>query len=267
MTTACTTVMKPASPKADGRVIPGEIQTFIEQLQYDDDDDDFFRQYLHLPNDEPPAYVQPSLDGRDDTSTWPGSESHVPPLTCGQTLSPSSRSRASPSCPGRLEDADPQTVPSVSWPNGGFDYINSTDCLRHVGGDQGPIPPPPTRIEEDDMSIHLSPQSSSRPVPALSLLAHVLPMKRGRSSPLAGEKRTKVSNMRKIKACMRCHIRKRECDEDTPCKHCRKAFPRQHEVCIREKLSAFRFPGDDQKSESGPTCLQSSVISAAKPPS
>lgn len=203
-------MMKPASPKADGRVIPGEIQTFIEQLQYDDDDDDFFRQYLHLPNDEPPVYVQPSLDGRDDTSTCLGSESNVPPLTSDQTLSPLSRSRASPSSLGRLEDADPLPVLSVPWPSGGFDDINSNDCLRHVGGGQGPIPPPPTRIEEDEMSIHLSPRSSSRPVRALGLSGHAIPMKRGRSNPLSGEKRAKVSNMRKIKACMRCRIRKRE---------------------------------------------------------
>lgn len=210
MTTAWSAMMKPASPSADGRVIPGEIQTFIEQLQYNDDDDEFFRQYLHLPNDEPPAYVQPSLDGGDDTSTCLGSESHVPPLTSGQTLSPSSRSSASPSSLGRLEDPDPHAVLTVPWSSGGFDDINSTDCLRHVGGGQGPIPPPPIRIEEDDMSIHLPPRSSSHPLPALRLSAQAMPMKRGRSNPLSGEKRAKVSNMRKIKACMRCRIRKRE---------------------------------------------------------
>lgn len=214
--TACTGMMRPVSPKADGQVIPGEIQTFIEQLQYDDDDDDdFFDQYLHLPSDEPPAYVQPSEDGRDHTSTCLGSESHVPPLTSGETLSPSSRSRASPSSLGRLEDDGPQAVLSVSWPSGGFDVLNSTDCLRHVGGGQGPIPPPPTRVEEDDVSIHLPLPSSNRPVPTLGLMAQVLPMKRGRSNPLAGEKRAKVSNMRKIKACMRCRIRKRELRQPT----------------------------------------------------
>lgn len=249
-------MMKPASPTADGLVIPGEIQTFIEQLQHDDDDDDFFRQYLHLPNDEPPAYVQASVDGRDDTSTNLGSESHVPPLTSGQSLSPSSHSRASPSSPGQLglEDAEPKAVLSVPWPSGGFDDISSTDCLRHVGGGpdiqiQGPIPPPPTRIDEDDMSTNLSPRSSSHRVPALGPSAQAMPVKRGRSNPLSGEKRVKVSNMRKIKACMRCRIRKRECDEDTPCKHCRKAFPKQRGVCVREKLSAFRFPGDGQNTD------------------
>jgi hypothetical protein len=207
-------MMKAVSPKADTQVIPGEIQTFIEQLQYDDDDDDFFRQYLHLPNDEPPAYVQPSVDGRDDTSTYLGSEGHVPPLTSGQTLSPSSRSRASPSSPGRLEDADSQAVLSAPWPRGGFDDLDSIDCLRHVGGGpeiliQEPISAPPTRIEEDDMSINLSPRGPGHPMPALNS-AQAMPMKRGRSNPLSGEKRAKVSHMRKIKACMRCRIRKRE---------------------------------------------------------
>lgn len=206
--------MKPVSPKADGQVIPGEIQTFIEQLQYDDDDD-FFRQYLHLPNDETPAYVQPSVDGRDDTSTYLGSEGNVPPLTFGQTLSPSGRSRASPSSPGRLEDADPQAVLSKPRPRGGFDDLDSTDCLRHVGGGpdihiQEPISAPPTRIEEDDMPINLSPRSSGHPIPVLGPSAQAIPMKRGRSNPLSGEKRAKVSNMRRIKACLRCRIRKRE---------------------------------------------------------
>lgn len=60
------------------------------------------------------------------------------------------------------------------------------------------------------MSIHLSPGSSGQPVAPLSPPAQATPMKRGRNNPLPGEKRAKVSNMRKIKACMRCHIRKRE---------------------------------------------------------
>lgn len=211
-------MMKPVSHSPNGQVIPGEIQNFIEQLQCDDDED-FFRQYLHLPNDEPPAYVQPSVDGGNDTSTYVGSEGHVPPLTIGQTLSPSSRSRASPSSPGRLEDADPHAVLSASWPRGGFDELDSSDCLRHVGGGleihiQGPISPPPAHIEEDDMSINPSPRSSGHIIAALSSPVQAMPMKRGRSNPLPKEKRAKVSNMRKIKACMRCRIRKREVRQD-----------------------------------------------------
>ena len=205
--------MKPVPPNAGAQVNPGEIQNFIEQLQ--SDDDDLFRQFLHFPNEELPAYVQPSLDGRDDASTYFGSEGHAPPLTFGQTLSPSSRSRASPSSPGRLEDADPQAVPSASWPGGGFGGLDSTNDLRHVGEGpeihvQEPMSPSPSRLKEDDMSIHLSPGSSGQPVAPLSPPAQATPMKRGRNNPLPGEKRAKVSNMRKIKACMRCHIRKRE---------------------------------------------------------
>ncbi|KKY31649.1 hypothetical protein UCDDA912_g08373 [Diaporthe ampelina] len=71
-------------------------------------------------------------------------------------------------------------------------------------------------------------------------------MKRGRNNPLPGEKRAKVSNMRKIKACMRCHIRKRECDEGTPCTLCGKAFPERPEMCVREKLLDVRFPDGGQ---------------------
>lgn len=205
--------MKPVSPNAEGQVIPGDIQSFIEQWQ--NDDDDLFRQFFDFPNDETPAYVQPSVDGRDDTSTYLGSEGHAPPLTFGQTPSPLSRSRASPSSPGRLEDADPQVVLSTSWSGGGFDDLDSADCLRHVGGGpeihiQGPMSPSPKRLDEDDISIHLSPRSSGHPGAPLSPPAQSMPMKRGRSNPLPGEKRVKVSNMRKIKACMRCHIRKRE---------------------------------------------------------
>lgn len=205
--------MKPVSPNAGGQVNPGDIHNLIEQLQ--NDDDDLFRLFFDFPSDETPAYVQPSVDGRDDTSTYLGSEGHAPPLTSGQTLSPSSRSRASPSSPGRLEDADPQAVSSTSWPGGGFDGLDSAECLRYVGGGpeihiQGPMSPSPKRLEEDDISIHLSPRSSGPPAAPLSPPAQAMPMKRGRSNPLPGEKRVKVSNMRRIKACMRCHIRKRE---------------------------------------------------------
>lgn len=204
--------MNPVSPNAESQVNPDEIQTFIEQIR---SDDDVFSQFCHFPDDEPPAYVQPSVDGRDDTSTYLGSEDHAPPLTFGQTLSPTNRSRTSPSSPGRLEDADPQAVLSASWTGGGFDPLDFSDCLRHVGSGpeihvQEPMSPSPARLEEDDMSIHLSPRSSGHPVSPLSPPAQATPMKRGRSNPLPGEKRAKVSNMRKIKACMRCHIRKRE---------------------------------------------------------
>lgn len=203
----------PVSPNAEGQVIPDEIKSFIEQLQ--NDDDDLFRQFFHFPNDETPAYVQPSVDGRDDTSTSLGSEGNAPQLTFGQTLSPLSRSRASPSSPGRLEDADLQAVSSTSWAGGGFDGLDSDEYLRHVGGGpeihiQGPMSPSPKRLEEDDVSIHLSPGTSGHPAAPLSPPGQATPMKRGRSNPLPGEKRAKVSNMRKIKACMRCRIRKRE---------------------------------------------------------
>ncbi|KAL2283385.1 hypothetical protein FJTKL_09991 [Diaporthe vaccinii] len=253
--------MKPVSPNAEGQVIPGDIQSFIEQLQ--NDDDDLFRQFFDFPSDETPAYVQPSVDGRDDTSTYLGSEDHAPPLTSGQTLSPLSRSRASPSSPGRLEDGDPQAVFSTSWSGRGFDGLDSADCLRYVGGGpeihiQGPMSPSPKRLEEDDISIHLSPRSSGHPAAPLSPPAQAVPMKRGRSNPLPGEKRVKVSNMRRIKACMRCHIRKRECDEGISCKHCRKAFPKHPEVCVREKLLDVRFPDDCQGADiwtREPTCV------------
>lgn len=203
--------MEPVPPNA-AQVNPGEIQNFIERLQ--NDDDDLFHEFFHFPNEEAPAYVQPSLDGRDDTSTCLGSEDHAPPLTFGQTLSPS-RSRASPSSPGRLEDADPQALLSASWPGGGFDGLDYTTDLRHVGEGpeihiQEPMSPSPSRLKEDDMSIHLSPGNPDHPVSPLSPPALAPPMKRGRSNPLPGEKRVKVSNMRKIKACTRCHIRKRE---------------------------------------------------------
>lgn len=204
------------SPNAEGQaeVIPGEIQDFIQP--FNEYDYFLFSQYLDLPNDEPPTYVQPSVDGRDDTSTYLGSEGQAPALTFGQTLSPSSHSRASQqSSPGRLEDAEPQAVPSASWPARGFEDLDSTVDLRHVGSGpeihiQGPMSPSPARLEDDDISIHLSPGSPGHPVDPLSPPAQAPPMRRGRSNPLPGDKRAKVSNMRKIKACMRCRIRKRE---------------------------------------------------------
>lgn len=205
--------MKPVPPNA-GQVIPGEIQDFIGQL-HNDDDDHLFREFLHFPNEETPAYIQPSIDGRDDTSTQHGSEGHAPPLTFGPTLSPLSRSRASLSSPGQLEDADPPAV-STSWSGGGFEGLESAaDYLHHIGTRpeihiHGPISPSPKRLEEDDISIHLSPGGLGHPASPLSPPPQATPMKRGRSNPLPGEKRAKVSNMRKIKACMRCRIRKRE---------------------------------------------------------
>lgn len=203
--------MNPGLPNAEGEVIPREIQNFIDKLQ--NNDDDLFRQFLNFPNDETPAYIRPSVDGRDDASTYLGSEGHAPQLTFGQTLSPLSRSRASPSSPGQLEDADVQAGSSTSWAGGGFD--DTAECLRHVGSGpeihiHGPMSPSPKRLEEDDMSIHLSPGTPGHPASPLSPPGQATPMKRGRSNPLPGEKRAKVSNMRKIKACMRCHIRKRE---------------------------------------------------------
>lgn len=110
------------------QVIPSEIQGVLEPYN----DDDLFSQYLHLPNDESPAYIQLSADGRDDTSTYLGSEGQAPPLTFGQTLSSSSYTRASPSSPVRLEDADSQAVPIASWPESDLDDLDSTDALRHV---------------------------------------------------------------------------------------------------------------------------------------
>ncbi|KAK2611198.1 hypothetical protein N8I77_004564 [Diaporthe amygdali] len=75
--------MEPLLPNIEGQVVPDEIQTFIEQ--WHSDDDDLFQQFFHLPNEDPPAYVQPSVDSRDDTSTYLGSMSHAPSLTSGQT--------------------------------------------------------------------------------------------------------------------------------------------------------------------------------------
>lgn len=205
--------MKPVPPNTEGQVNPGEIQDLIGQLHHDDDD--LFREFLHFPNEETPAYIRPSEDGRDDTSTYLGSEGHAPPLTFGPTLSPLSRSRTSPSSPGQLGDADPPAV-STSWSGGGFEGLESAaHYLHHIGTRpeihiHGPLSPSPKRVEEDDISIHLSPGSSAPSVSPLSPTPQATPMKRGRSNPLPGEKRAKVSNMRKIKACMRCRIRKRE---------------------------------------------------------
>ncbi|KAK2610483.1 hypothetical protein N8I77_003910 [Diaporthe amygdali] len=245
--------MEPLLPNTEGQVVPDEIQTFIEQ--WHSDEIDLFQQFCQIPNEDPPAYVQPSVDGRDDTSTYLGSESHAPPLTFGQTLSPTSHSRASPSSPSRPEDADPQTTLSAVWAGEDLGDLNSADCLRHIGEGIGEAPeiliqrptsPSPIRLQEDDVSIHLSPWNPSLPVTPVSPPAQAVPMKRGRSNPLPGKKRAKVSNMRKIGACTRCHIRKRECNESVPCDHCRKAFPRNPEVCVREKLSDVRFPDGGQ---------------------
>ncbi|KAJ0107846.1 hypothetical protein J7T55_007058 [Diaporthe amygdali] len=209
--------MEPLLPNTEGQVVPDEIQTFIEQ--WHSDEIDLFQQFCQIPNEDPPAYVQPSVDGRDDTSTYLGSESHAPPLTFGQTLSPSSHSRASPSSPSRPDDADPQTTLSAVWAGEDLGDLNSADCLRHIGEGIGEAPeiliqrptsPSPIRLQEDDVSIHLSPWNPGLPVTPVSPPAQAVPMKRGRSNPLPGKKRAKVSNMRKIGACTRCHIRKRE---------------------------------------------------------
>lgn len=209
---------------AGGQIVPGEIHGFIEQLgTREPSDDEYVFQFVHLPDDEP-ACIQQSVDGGDDASTYLGSESQVPPLTIGPTLSPSSHSRASPSSSSLPEDADTQTIFSASWPGEGFGSLDgdldgdldSTDYLRHVGENpeifvQGPMSPAPVRLQEDDVSIHLSPPGSTGLAGAhVSPPVQAVPMKRGRSNPLPGEKRVKVSNMRKIKACMRCHVRKRE---------------------------------------------------------
>ncbi|KAL1883163.1 hypothetical protein Daus18300_000221 [Diaporthe australafricana] len=239
------------SSDADGEIVPSEIHGFIEQ--YPKDDECFFQQFVHFPDDEP-AYVQQSVDGGDDASTYLGSESQVPPLTIGPTLSPSSHSRASPSTSSRPEDADLQAILSVSWPGEGFGDLDST--LRHVGENpaifvQGPMSPAPVRLQDDDVSIHLSPPGSSGPTVApVSPPVQAVPMKRGRSNPLPRKKRAKVSNMRKIKACMRCHIRKRECDDGAPCKHCGKAFPKYPDILLvwaerqlSKELDAKKTPG------------------------
>lgn len=203
--------MEPVPPNSEGQIIPGDIQDFIEKYN----EDDFFSQYVHFPREETPAYIRPSVDGRDDTSTYLGSEGQAPPLTFGQTLTPLSRSRTSPSSPGQLGDADPPAV-SKSWSGGGFEgFESAADSLRHVGARpeihiHGPLSPSPKRLEEDEISIHLSPGGLGEPASPLSPPPQATPMKRGRSNPLPGEKRAKVSNMRKIKACMRCRIRKRE---------------------------------------------------------
>lgn len=55
-----------------------------------------------------------------------------------------------------------------------------------------------------------------------------------------------------------------QCDEGICCKHCRKAFPRHPEVCVREKLSDVRFPDDGQGGELEPPHRLSPVVTAAK---
>lgn len=93
-----------------------------------------------------------------------------------------------------------------------FESNPSSPCERSQSDQQSPTPP---RLEEDSVSIHLSPQGSSNAVPVFSSSAQ--PMKRGRSNPLPGEKRARVSNMRKIRACIRCRIRKREVRQRQVC--------------------------------------------------
>lgn len=126
--------MMRVSPNAEGQAareaIPFEIQDFVKP--FNEDDYFLFSQYLDFPSEETPAYVQPSVDGRGETSAYLGSEGQVSAAS-GLTQSSSSYSRASPSSPSRLEDAESQPVPIVSWPPGpGFEDLNYTDYLRHV---------------------------------------------------------------------------------------------------------------------------------------
>lgn len=88
-----------------------------------------------------------------------------------------------------------------------FESNPSSPSERSQSGQQ---PLTPTRLEDDSVPINLSHLRSDHPVITLSAPGQPILTKRGRSDPLPGEKRAKVSNMRKIKACTRCHIRKRE---------------------------------------------------------
>ncbi|KAF2841236.1 hypothetical protein M501DRAFT_533009 [Patellaria atrata CBS 101060] len=66
----------------------------------------------------------------------------------------------------------------------------------------------------------------------------------GPRKSLASEKREKVHMIRIIGACLRCRIKKKECDAHLHCAHCSafgNALSRSGHMCIREKLTALRY--------------------------
>lgn len=125
---------------------------------------------------------------------------HDNPYFAGSS-SPSSNQRTSMVVPVQDIGRDGDTLrESLS-----FDSNPSSPSERSQSDQQ---PRTPARLEEDSVPIYLSPPGPSLAVPVLS--SSVQRMKRGRSNSLPAEKRAKVTNMRKIRACMRCRIRKRE---------------------------------------------------------
>lgn len=181
----------------------------------ENDADVLFNQFFNLSD-----YVAPSVS--DDISTTVGSELGVPPLTTGPTLTPSIRSRASPSL-ASPEDLDLRYGPELSWfseasENSGFQSLDKSSLLRHMGENpeilvQEPLSSRPNQIRLDDAVISPSPKSPLLQVDSPSEPASVH-MKRGRSggrnAPLPRPKRVKAASMRKIKACSWCHIHKVE---------------------------------------------------------
>lgn len=163
-----------------------------------------------------------ALSVLDDISTNVGSELGVPPLTTGPTLTPSTRSKASPSLCSP-EDLELQLDPS--WPKEASDDLGfssyKSSLFRHMGENpeilvQQPLSSRPKQLRLDDPVISLSPispllQSDSPCQPTAAL------MKRGRSGSLPRPKRVKAASMRKIKACSWCHIHKVEVRDPNCC--------------------------------------------------
>lgn len=178
-------------------------------------DDAVVFEFLNL---EPfPEYIAQSV--MDDISTTIGSELGVPPLTTGPTMTPTTRSMASPSLFWPEEDQELHYEFDLSWPNEvqgdlGFQSLGKSSLFRHMGENpeilvQKPLSSQPKQICLDDTVISPLPPSPllhpDSPLP--STAAH---MKRGRSGSLPRPKRAKAAWMRKIKACSWCRIHKVE---------------------------------------------------------
>lgn len=182
-------------------------------LQQSSELDDEFNEIFYW-NTEPPYINAPSTF--DDHSTTVGSEIDVPPLTLAQSLTPSTRSEASPT-PLHLEDSFLHHELGQSRLNDGetalaLSPLDKSTVFQHMGGNpeiqvQESLSSRPKRLCLDDESFGLTPTSPSSQDGSPSQPI-ATPMRRGRSSPLPGEKRAKAKDMRKIKACSWCHTHK-----------------------------------------------------------
>lgn len=153
---------EPSEPQR--HIVLDETQNFVANLA--DDDDELFRQFFNFPSEEPPAYVQPSVDGRGMIYTTIGTDSTTTATShySGKSTDSLRVDRDSETFPQENESTQassmfgteselPQKVKEDGEPNEDEDDVYEANAQETPHKMIDHDPQPPWAVDGDDMDV------------------------------------------------------------------------------------------------------------------